>query len=50
LWAVLSLTGCRAGEVFGLKRTDLDFEKRVIRYSPHVGRGHTADARTEVAV
>src|SRR5437899_3492942 len=31
LWAVLSLTGCRAGEVFGLKRTDLDFEKRVIR-------------------
>jgi len=31
LWAVLSLTGCRAGEVFALKRTDLDFEKRVIR-------------------
>jgi integrase len=31
LWAVLGLTGCRAGEVFGLKRTDLDFEKRVIR-------------------
>jgi integrase len=31
LWAVLSLTGCRAGEVFALKRTDLAFEKRVIR-------------------
>jgi integrase len=31
LWAVLSLTGCRAGEVFALRRTDLDFEKRVIR-------------------
>ena len=31
LWAVLALTGCRAGEVFGLKRSDLDFEKRVIR-------------------
>ena len=31
LWAVLGLTGCRAGEVFALKRSDLDFEKRVIR-------------------
>jgi integrase len=31
LWAVLGLTGCRAGEVFALKRTDIDFEKRVIR-------------------
>jgi integrase len=31
LWAVLGLTGCRAGEVFGLKRSDLDFDKRVIR-------------------
>jgi len=31
LWAVLGLTGCRAGEVFGLKRSDLDFEKCVIR-------------------
>ena len=31
LWAVLSLTGRRASEVFALKRTDLDFEKRVIR-------------------
>jgi len=31
LWAVFSLTGCRAGEVFALKRSDLDFEKRVIR-------------------
>jgi len=31
LWAVLGLTGCRAGEVFGLKRSDIDFEKRVIR-------------------
>jgi integrase len=31
LWAVLSLTGCRAGEVFALKRSDLDFDKRVIR-------------------
>src|ERR1700694_4527542 len=30
LWAVLGLTGCRAGEVFGLKRSDLDFEKCVI--------------------
>jgi hypothetical protein len=31
LWAVLGLTGCRAGEVFALRRSDLDFEKRVIR-------------------
>src|SRR6266404_4431420 len=31
LWAVLGLTGCRAGEVFALRRTDLDFEKRLIR-------------------
>jgi len=31
LWAVLSLTGCRSGEVFALRRSDLDFEKRVIR-------------------
>ena len=31
LWAVFSLTGCRAGEVFALKRSDLDFENRVIR-------------------
>jgi integrase len=31
LWAVLGLTGCRAGEVFARRRTDLDFEKRLIR-------------------
>ena len=31
LWTVLGLTGYRAGEVFALKRTDIDFEKRVIR-------------------
>src|SRR5215472_7948058 len=31
LWTVFSLTGCRAGEVFALRRSDLDFEKRVIR-------------------
>ena len=31
LWAVLGLTGCRPGEVFALRRSDLDFEKRVIR-------------------
>ena len=31
LWAVFSLTGCRPGEIFALKRSDLDFEKRVIR-------------------
>ena len=31
LWAVLSLTGCRAGEALALKRGDLDFNKRVIR-------------------
>ena len=31
LWAVLSLTGCRPVEVFALKRSDLDFEKRIIR-------------------
>src|SRR5882762_11215711 len=31
LWAVLSLTGCRAGEALALKRGDLDFDKRVIR-------------------
>src|SRR5260221_6295118 len=30
LWAVLGLTGCRAGEVFALRRSDLDFEKCVI--------------------
>jgi integrase len=31
LWAVLGLTGYRAGEVFAFRRSDLDFEKRVIR-------------------
>jgi integrase len=31
LWAVLSLTGCRAGEALALKSGDLDFDKRVIR-------------------
>jgi integrase len=31
LWAVLGLTDCRAGEVFALRRSDLDFDKRVIR-------------------
>ena len=31
LWATLSLTGCRAGEVLALKRSDLDFEGRIIR-------------------
>src|SRR5260221_12340065 len=31
LWAVLGLTGGRAGEVFSLWRTDFDFEKRLIR-------------------
>lgn len=31
LWAVFSLTGGRPGEVFALKRSDLDFENRLIR-------------------
>ncbi len=31
LWAVLALTGCRAGEILALRRSDLDFEKRLIR-------------------
>jgi integrase len=31
LWAVLGLTGCRAGEALALRRGDLDFDKRVIR-------------------
>jgi integrase len=31
LWAVLALTGCRAGEILALRLTDLDFDKRVIR-------------------
>jgi integrase len=31
LWAVLALTGCRAGEILALRRGDLDFDKRVIR-------------------
>jgi integrase len=31
LWAVLALTGCRAGEILALRRGDLDFDKRIIR-------------------
>jgi integrase len=31
LWAVLALTGCRAGEILALRRGDLDFDKRAIR-------------------
>ena len=31
LFAVVGLTGCRAGEVLALKRSDLDFDKRIIR-------------------
>jgi len=31
LWALISITGCRAGEILGLKTTDLDFEKHLIR-------------------
>jgi integrase len=31
LFAVVSLTGCRAEEILALKTTDLDFDKRVIR-------------------
>jgi integrase len=47
LWAVLGLTGCRAGEVFALKRTDIDFEKRVIRIRRTLD---AADARAKVPV
>jgi len=31
LYALISITGCRAGEILGLKTGDLDFEKRLIR-------------------
>ncbi|MGD0965970.1 MAG: site-specific integrase [Candidatus Acidiferrales bacterium] len=31
LWAILGITGCRAGEILGLKCTDLDFDKQLIR-------------------
>jgi integrase len=31
MWAILALTGCRAGEILALKRTDIDFAKRIIR-------------------
>jgi integrase len=31
LWAVLGITACRSGEAFALRRSDLDFEKGVIR-------------------
>src|SRR5260370_1812931 len=31
LWALISITGCRAGEILGLKTTGLDFEKHLIR-------------------
>lgn len=31
LWAVLSVTGARVGEILGLKTGDLDFEKHLIR-------------------
>jgi integrase len=31
LWAVISITGCRAGEILGLKTGDLDFDKHLIR-------------------
>jgi integrase len=31
LWAIIGITGCRAGEILGLKVSDLDFDKRLIR-------------------
>jgi integrase len=31
LWALIGLTGARAGEILGLKTTDIDFDKRLIR-------------------
>lgn len=31
LWAIIGITGCRAGEVLALKCSDLDFDKRLIR-------------------
>jgi integrase len=31
LWALISITGCRAGEILGLKTGDLDFDKHLIR-------------------
>jgi integrase len=31
LYATLGITACRAGEALGLKLTDLDFERRIIR-------------------
>ena len=31
LWALIGLTGARAGEILGLKTTDVDFDKRLIR-------------------
>jgi integrase len=53
LWAVLSLTGCRAGEVFALRRTDLDFKKRVIRIrrtlDAATGQTHAPKSRSSSA-
>jgi len=31
LWALISITGGRAGEILGLKTTDIDFDKHLIR-------------------
>lgn len=31
LWALIGVTGVRAGEILGLKTTDIDFDKRLIR-------------------
>jgi len=30
MWALISITGARAGEILGLKTTDIDFDKRLI--------------------
>ncbi|HZV59175.1 MAG TPA: site-specific integrase, partial [Candidatus Eremiobacteraceae bacterium] len=40
LWALIAITGCRAGEILGLKTTDIDFDKRLIRIR------HTLDHAT----
>jgi integrase len=31
LWAIIGITGCRAGEILGLKVSDPDFDKSLIR-------------------
>jgi integrase len=49
MFAIAAMTGLRAGEILGLQRDDLDFERRLIRVRRSVWYGHVQSLKTKTS-